>query len=145
MNFKSMYVEGRTIDEVWFKLLVEVCNSGRVYKIDSGSFAGDFRLEFDFVTATITNPVSFTESGVMLPLAVTVPQGCPAPTSEDEITKYFNHKPFHLCQMQNSFYQKFQELWMNHIIVDIMIQENFLNIHTKSVPLSTLATLLANN
>ena len=89
MKFKSVHVEGRTIDSVWFKLLVEVCNSGRVYKIDSGSFAGDFRLEFDFVTATITNPISFTESGVMLPLAVTVPQGCPAPTSEDEIVKYF--------------------------------------------------------
>jgi len=89
MNFKSVSVEGKTIDEVWFQLLLEVCNCGRVYKIDSGSFAGDFRLEFDFVQATITEPVSFTDSGVMRPLTVTVPQGCPAPTSDDEIQKYF--------------------------------------------------------
>jgi len=82
-------VVGRTHDEVWFKLLYELCENGRIYKIDEGSYKGDFRLEFDFVIGEITEPVRYTDSGVRLPLAVTAPEGCPVPTTDEDIEKYF--------------------------------------------------------
>jgi thymidylate synthase len=82
-------VTGLTHDDVWFKLLYELCEKGRIYKIDEGSYKGDFRLEFDFVTGEILHPVRYNEAGVRLPLAVTAPVGCPVPTNDDEIEKYF--------------------------------------------------------
>ena len=82
------YISGKTHDEVWFKLLCELCESGRIYKIDEGSYKGDFRLEFDFVCGEITEPVPYTDSGVRLPLAVTTPEGCPVPTTDASIEEY---------------------------------------------------------
>jgi thymidylate synthase len=84
-------ISGRTHDEVWFKLLCELCEHGRVYKIDEGSYKGDFRLEFDLVVGEITEPVRYTDSGVRLPLAVTAPEGCPVPTTDKDIEDYFTN------------------------------------------------------
>jgi len=85
----SKFVTGKTIDEVWFSLLLELCKTGRIYKITEGSCAGSFRVEFDFVAGTIYEPVQYTEGHVRLPLAVTVPQGCPCPTTDADIEEYF--------------------------------------------------------
>lgn len=87
--FKSVFIEGRNIDEVWFKLLVELCNKGRFYKITSGSYAGDYRLEFDNVDGIIHKPIEFNDYGVKRPLAPTVPAGCPAPTTDKDIEEYY--------------------------------------------------------
>jgi thymidylate synthase len=35
---------------------MSILDNGRAFKIDEGSFAGDYRLEFDFVTVQITYP-----------------------------------------------------------------------------------------
>jgi len=88
-GFKSIHVEGRNLDETWFELLRQLYYHGRRYKIDAGSFAGAQRLEFDFVSGTILEPIQYTAGGVRLPLAVTVPQGIPAPTTDDSIENYF--------------------------------------------------------
>jgi thymidylate synthase len=85
------YISGRTHDEVWFQLLCDLCESGRIYKIDEGSYKGDFRLEFDFVMGEVLEPVRYTESGVRLPLAVTAPEGCPVPTIDESIEDYFTN------------------------------------------------------
>ena len=87
--FKTAFITGNNIDDVWFGLLVELCKKGRKYKIDSGSFAGTHRLEFDFCAGTIRHPISYTEGGVRRPLAVTVPEGCIAPTTDADIEEYF--------------------------------------------------------
>jgi hypothetical protein len=89
LDFKSVHIVARNIDEAWFKLLSSLHENGRITRIDSGSYAGAKRLEFDFVSITINNPIEYTEGGVRLPLAVTVPQGVPAPNSESEIEEYF--------------------------------------------------------
>jgi thymidylate synthase len=87
--FKSAFIEGNNIDEVWFRLLTELTTKGRKYLIDSGSFAGSHRLEFDFCAGTIHNPIEYSYEGVRKPLAVTVPEGCIAPTTDADIEEYF--------------------------------------------------------
>jgi thymidylate synthase len=89
MNFKPVQVVGKTIDDVWFELLRQLYQHGRKYKIDAGSFAGAYRLEFDQVSGTILEPIRYTDGGVRLPLAVTVPDGVPVPTTDVAIENYF--------------------------------------------------------
>jgi thymidylate synthase len=88
-GFRSVHVVGKNLDETWFELLKQLYYHGRRYKIDAGSFAGAERLEFDIVSGTILEPIRYTEGGVRLPLAVSVPQGIPAPTSDEAIENYF--------------------------------------------------------
>ena len=88
-GFRTVQVVGKNLDETWFELLRQLYRYGRRYKIDAGSFAGAERLEFDFVSGTILEPIQYTEGGVRLPLAVTVPQGIPAPTTDEAIENYF--------------------------------------------------------
>lgn len=81
-NIKSVFIEERNLDTMWFALLSEVYKHGRKNHIDVGSFAGANRLEFDFVAGTIKYP---TER----PLAPIVPPGCVVPTTDAAIEKYF--------------------------------------------------------
>jgi thymidylate synthase len=89
MMLNSVFVEGRNIDEVWFMLLVELCDKGRFYKITEGSYAGDYRLEFDNIDGVIHKPIAYNEYGIKYPLAPTVPMGCPAPTTDKDIQEYY--------------------------------------------------------
>jgi thymidylate synthase len=91
MNFKSCHVIGKNIDETWFKLLYELGQKGRQFKVTKGSFAGDTRLEFDFISGTILKPIQYSETGERLSLAVTTPVGCPSPVTDDMIYEYFNN------------------------------------------------------
>ena len=79
---KPIFVEGKTLDDTWFKLLYEVYHNGRVNHIDNGSFAGSNRLEFDFVAGTIHYPT-------IRPLAPIVDPNQPPITTDDDIEKYF--------------------------------------------------------
>jgi thymidylate synthase len=90
MKPKAVSVEGRNVDETWFKIITNI-NNTRKYQITKGSFAGGYRYEFDKLEGVITNPIQYTDSGVMLPLAVTVPEGCSAPTTDEKIHEYYKH------------------------------------------------------
>ena len=79
---KSVFVNEKTLDSTWFKLLSELWINGRKNHIDYGSFAGSNRLEFDFVAGTIEFPTT-------RPLAPIMPEGVPPVTTDDEIEKYF--------------------------------------------------------
>lgn len=79
---KSVFVEEKTLDSMWFRLLSEVYIHGRKNHIDYGSYAGANRLEFDFAAGTIYYPTT-------RPLAPIMPDGVPPPTTDDEIEKYF--------------------------------------------------------
>jgi len=80
--FKPIFIEEKTIDSMWFKLLYEVYKNGRVNPIDTGSFAGSSRLEFDFVAGTIMYPTT-------RPLAPIIPEGVPPVTTDKDILSYF--------------------------------------------------------
>ena len=89
INFQPVDVCGKTIDHVWFQLLKQVLIYGRPYKKDEGSFAGEEMLELDRVSGTIFEPLQYNESGIRKPLAVTVPGGVDAPTTDEYIERYF--------------------------------------------------------
>jgi len=73
-----------TIPDAWFRLVwALVDGQHRQYKIDQGSYVGDQRLEFDYVTVQITHPQ-------VRPLEPDMPVGCniPAPVEPGYIDNY---------------------------------------------------------
>ena len=87
--FKPAYFEGRNIDETWFNGLKTIAAFGRKYVKTDGSGAGKDFLELDHASGVIYKPIEFSDSGELLPLAPTVPDGCPVPTTDASIQEYF--------------------------------------------------------
>lgn len=56
MVMKHEFIEANTLEDAWFLTIYRIIDEGRVYKIDRGSFCGQKRLEFDYVTVQIKNP-----------------------------------------------------------------------------------------
>jgi len=82
MILKPVYIDAFDVDDAWFQLLCSILENGAVYKIDRGSYEGQRRLEFDFVTVRIRNP-----KHQPIPL---IPEGSsiPAPTSMEYVNSY---------------------------------------------------------
>lgn len=81
--FKGVFVEGTTLDDVWFKLLSEINKHGRETEISTGSYEKETtRLEFDFVSGTIYYPTT-------RPLSPIMPAGFSPVATDEEIEKYF--------------------------------------------------------
>ncbi|MFC2013242.1 thymidylate synthase [Chloroflexota bacterium] len=78
---KITSIEARDLPEAWFLCLRNVLTEGREYKIERGSYAGEFRKELEFVTVRIIHPGT-------KPIIPDVPPGVPAPTSMDYIDSY---------------------------------------------------------
>ena len=84
-ELKPVHIEAFDLDDAWFQCLSEILEHGYVYKIDRGSYAGQRRLEFDFVTVRVKNPAH-----QIIPI---IPEGSgiPAPTSMDYIKQYLQY------------------------------------------------------
>lgn len=50
------HIEARDLGDAWFQALFRILEEGTVFKIDRGSYAGQKRLEFDWVTIHIKRP-----------------------------------------------------------------------------------------
>ncbi|MFC1938322.1 thymidylate synthase [Chloroflexota bacterium] len=74
-------IEARDLPEAWFLSLRKTLTEGREYKIDRGSYAGEYRKELDFIVLQIKYPGT-------RPLIPDVPQGVPPPTSMEYIERY---------------------------------------------------------
>lgn len=74
-------VEARDLSEAWFLCLRKTLTHGVRYRIDRGSYAGQYRLGLDFVVVHIKKP------GIR-PLIPDVPQGIAPPTSMKYIEDY---------------------------------------------------------
>ncbi|MBN2401318.1 MAG: thymidylate synthase [Spirochaetes bacterium] len=55
-NFASIHIEATTLPDAWFQVVYKCIESGRDFIIDRGSFAGEKRLEFDYITINIKRP-----------------------------------------------------------------------------------------
>lgn len=44
------YIQARDLGDAWFQTLFKMLEEGTVFKIDRGSYAGQKRLEFDYIT-----------------------------------------------------------------------------------------------
>lgn len=50
------YIKARDLGDAWFQTLFRMLENGSIYTIDSGSYAGQKRLEFDYITVEIEYP-----------------------------------------------------------------------------------------
>ena len=76
-------IEARDLPDAWFQCVYTVLEKGKVFKIDKGSYAGQKRLEFDYVTISIKYPGT-------RPLLPQIPPhyGIPDPVSNEYLDRY---------------------------------------------------------
>ena len=80
---KLVSIEARDLPDAWFQCVYEIMDNGHEYEIDHGSYAGQKRLEFDYLTVHIKYP------GVR-PLIPDIPPslGIPNPVAEGYLEQY---------------------------------------------------------
>lgn len=76
-------IRARDLPDAWFQCLAYVIDHGHTYTIDRGSYEGQQRLEFDYITVQVTHP------GVR-PLIPDIPpaMGIPAPVADGYLEQY---------------------------------------------------------
>lgn len=77
------FIQARDIPDAWFQCVSRILESGRIYEINRGSYAGQKRREFDFITVQIKYPGN-------RPLIPDIPPhlGIPAPTTMEYVEEY---------------------------------------------------------
>jgi len=82
---EPVFIDAFDLDDAWFQCLSEILEHGHVYTITRGSYEGQKRLEFDFVTLRVRKP-----SHQIIPI---IPEGMsiPAPTDMDYIQGYLSY------------------------------------------------------
>jgi thymidylate synthase len=82
-GFKPMHIEATTLPDAWFQTVYKCIEAGRDFTIDQGSFEGEKRLEFDYVTVHIKHPGA-------LQLLPQIPgqYGLPNPVADDYLNDY---------------------------------------------------------
>ena len=80
-----VYIDAFDLDDAWFQCLYQILDKGYIYTIDRGSYQGQKRLEFDFVTIRVKKP-----SRQIIPL---IPEGMsiPPPTDMNYINSYLSY------------------------------------------------------
>jgi thymidylate synthase len=76
-------IVARDLPDAWFQCLYNILDHGRIYTIDRGSFEGQQRMEFDYVTIHIKYPWA-------QPFIPDIPAhlGLPAPVADDYLDNY---------------------------------------------------------
>ena len=78
-----VFIEARDLPDAWFQCVYNILEKGRTYQIDRGSYEGQKRLEFDYVTVHIKFPGT-------RPLLPDIPPalGIPNPVANDYLDQY---------------------------------------------------------
>ena len=82
---KPVFIDAFDLDDAWFQCLSAILDKGHIYTITRGSYAGQKRLEFDFISIRVRKP-----SHQIIPI---IPEGMsiPAPTDMDYIQGYLSY------------------------------------------------------
>jgi thymidylate synthase len=82
---KTVSIDAFDLDDAWFQCLSTILDQGHVYTITRGSYEGQKRLEFDFVSIRVRKP-----GHQIIPI---IPEGMsiPAPTDMDYIQGYLSY------------------------------------------------------
>ncbi|MDD5156041.1 MAG: thymidylate synthase [Candidatus Omnitrophica bacterium] len=82
---EPVFIDTFDLDDAWFQTLSQILEKGHIYTINRGSYEGQKRLEFDFVTVRVRKP-----SHQIIPI---IPEGMsiPAPTDMDYIQGYLSY------------------------------------------------------
>ncbi|MBU0513552.1 MAG: thymidylate synthase [Proteobacteria bacterium] len=80
---KLHFVKARDLPDAWFQCVYDIIDCGREYVIDRGSYEGQRRLEFDYLTVHVTHPGA-------RPLLPDIPAhiGLPNPVAEGFLEQY---------------------------------------------------------
>src|SRR5574343_104072 len=84
INWNPVFIRARDLDDCFFQCLSELYEHGRRYKITSGSYEGQERLAFDFVSGFVKYPSTRPLAPRMLESST-----LPPPTTDEEIEHYF--------------------------------------------------------
>ena len=78
-----VFIEARDLPDAWFQCVYNILEKGRTYLIDRGSYEGQKRLEFDYVTVHMKFPGT-------RPLLPDIPPalGIPNPVADDYLDQY---------------------------------------------------------
>ena len=74
-------IRARDLPDLWFQAVHDILDHGRKFKIDRGSYAGQFRLEYDYFTGHVKYP------GIR-PLLPDIPSACGIPNPVEEAYLY---------------------------------------------------------
>jgi len=50
------FIKARDLPDAWFQCVYQILDTGRTYTIDRGSYEGQKRIEFDYITVHIKYP-----------------------------------------------------------------------------------------
>jgi thymidylate synthase len=83
MSLNPIYIDATTLPDAWFQTLYSCVEHGNKFKIDRGSYAGQERLEFDYITVRVKHPGA-------QPLVPQVPAhyGFPNPVADNYLDDY---------------------------------------------------------
>jgi len=86
MAYRIENIEATTLSDAWFQTIYRCIETGRPFTIDRGSYAGQKRLEFDYITIHIKHP----EIRVQQSLLPKIPEqhAMPDPVTEDYLAEY---------------------------------------------------------
>jgi len=114
---KPIFIQARDLPDAWFQSLYKCVEAGREFTIDSGSYEGQKRLEFDYITIHIKYPGS-------LPLLPEIPEqyNIPNPVHEDYIAEYL---PYLMTgtKKEGEAYTYGERLTNEHITSPLLDQE----------------------
>jgi thymidylate synthase len=100
-------IEATTLEDAWFRALFEMIENGRVFKIDQGSYAGQKRLEFDYVVVRIKDPGN--KEHLYLPVSARllprIPEqyGMPNPVADNYLDDYLPYLMTDLVSENESY------------------------------------------
>ncbi len=77
------FISAKSLNDAWFQTLFKMLEEGSVFKIDRGSYAGQKRLEFDYITIEIEHP----EAKPLLP-QIEPHYNVPNPVADDYLDDY---------------------------------------------------------
>ncbi len=77
------FIKARDLPDAWFQCVYKILDTGRTYTIDRGSYEGQKRIEFDYITVHIKYPGK-------RPLLPDIPPalGIPNPVDNDYLDQY---------------------------------------------------------
>lgn len=83
---KPITINATDLPDAWHQCLFEILDVGREFRIDWGSYAGQKRLEFDYITVVINSPGT-------RPLLPKLPAhlGLPDPVADDYLDRYYHY------------------------------------------------------
>jgi thymidylate synthase len=85
-NLNLQFIEARDLPDAWFLTLFKMLEEGRVHRIDRGSYAGQRRLEFDWVTIHVRHP----DTRPLLP-QIEAHHNIPNPVADNYLDDYISY------------------------------------------------------